>query len=345
MCPSCAELNYKKRYQLADLTGKIAVVTGGRIKIGFETCAILLRSGCFVIATTRFPKDAYNRYKQLPDFDVLKSKLRICHLELRNSQSITNFVDHIKRDYGRLDILINNAAQTIHRPQMFYKRLSEVEENLVLEDNSIIVQSKNEILSVADTGITNTTTETDDNTLTTIDETLFPDQVDENAIQVDLRSENTWTTPLHKTNLSELVDVTVINYLAPFILIQQLYPLFVNNPKDTFIINVSAMEGKFNCEDSLKRDTHVHTNGAKAALNMITRSIGEKWRLSHIYVNSVDTGWVTNEYPIGVYRVNPPLDEIDGAARILDPILTHINTCGKVSQYGVFFKDYIVTDW
>lgn len=123
MCEECGDFNYNKRFQRTELTGKVAVVTGARIKIGFETALILLRNGATVIATTRFPKNAVNRFAKVEDFQEWKERLLVYGLDLKNKDSIYEFCNLIKERFQRLDILINNAAQTVRKPPAAYTGL------------------------------------------------------------------------------------------------------------------------------------------------------------------------------------------------------------------------------
>jgi NAD(P)-dependent dehydrogenase (short-subunit alcohol dehydrogenase family) len=111
------------------------------------------------------------------------------------------------------------------------------------------------------------------------------------------------------------------------------------------------MEGKFY---RYKMPNHPHTNMAKAALNMMTRTSAEDLSKNYrIFMNAVDTGWINDENPLD--RANKtaktnlfqtPIDEIDAAARILDPIFTGV-AAGKEGEKmsGVFLKDYYTTEW
>jgi NAD(P)-dependent dehydrogenase (short-subunit alcohol dehydrogenase family) len=140
-----------------------------------------------------------------------------------------------------------------------------------------------------------------------------------------------------------------VNAVAPFVLNARLKPLMLKHPtRDKHIVNVSAMEGQFYRE--FKTDKHPHTNMAKAALNMMTRTSAADYVRDGIHMNSVDTGWVTDEdaAPLAEQKrkehgFHPPLDVVDGAARILDPIFSGFRTGDH--RWGFFFKDYKPTPW
>ena len=147
----------------------------------------------------------------------------------------------------------------------------------------------------------------------------------------------------------ELLEVHLVNAVAPFVIDAKLKPLMVAVPTaDKHIVNVSAMEGQF--YKTFKTDKHPHTNMAKASLNMMTRTAAMDYVKDGIHMNSVDTGWVTDEDPVVQAQMkrekhdfHPPLDIVDGAARIVDPIFSGIQTGEHV--WGQFLKDYKPTDW
>merc|ERR1719433_1312 len=135
----------------------------------------------------------------------------------------------------------------------------------------------------------------------------------------------------------------LVNQFSPFTLVNQLLPLMERPEGDAekrFIVNVSAMEGVFNW--NRKPTRHPHTNMAKAGLNMMTRTCARDLARRGIYITSVDTGWVSDEFPVGHKRnrKHPPLDEIDGAARVLDPIFDALLRETAEPSWGVLLKDY-----
>jgi NAD(P)-dependent dehydrogenase (short-subunit alcohol dehydrogenase family) len=162
---------------------------------------------------------------------------------------------------------------------------------------------------------------------------------------LDLRDRNSWTLPAEEVDPRELAEVLSTNAMAPFVLSTALLPLMRASPnKAKYLILVSSMEGKLNRS---KSDQHAHTNMAKAALNAFTRTVAAEYALQGIYVNSVDTGWNSEERPVNDPKRDPlfetPLDCADGAARVLDPIFV-----GETEHryiFGQFLKDYAPSDW
>ncbi|MBI5417712.1 SDR family oxidoreductase [Candidatus Poribacteria bacterium] len=379
MCTECAELNYKKRFQTASLHGQVALITGSRLKIGYQATLMMLRSGARVIATTRFPVDSALRFSREKDFSEWKDRLHIYGLDLRHTPSIEIFCKFIEQKYDRLDLLINNAAQTVRRPAGFYAHLMPNEVKEIHE----LPEAAQELLKIYDEcknqlklySKSNVETESAlainwndkspgiglrapaylsqipyecDRILST--EKIFPEgKLDADLQQVDLRETNSWRLRLGEIQTSEMFEVQLVNAVAPFVLCNKLAPMMRrDNTGKKHIVNVTAVEGKF--YRFKKGDRHPHTNMAKASLNMLTHTSASGLAKDGIFMNAVDTGWVTDEDPSilaarkqEIHDFKPPLDIVDGAARVCDPffhgILTGKHWCGK------FLKDYFPIDW
>lgn len=356
MCVECGDFNFMKRTQEGDLRGRIALVTGARVKIGYQAAILLLRSGCSVIVLTRFPADAARRYATEPDFQEWHDRLRIHGIDLRHTPSVEALCAHLVQTLPHLDFIVNNACQTVRRPPGFYDHLMELElqENLLAEHERKLLGSTNTAQAI--TAHQATIPSAAFSQIELIDEDrqrgnhLFPEgQLDADLQQVDLREVNSWRLKMAEVPTIELLEVHLVNAVAPFLLNARLKPLMLRVPTtDKHVVNVSAMEGQF--YRIFKTDRHPHTNMAKASLNMMTRTSAIDYIEDGIHMNSVDTGWVTDEDPVAhaqkkreIHRFHPPLDIVDGAARIVDPIFDGINTGEHV--WGQFLKDYKPTDW
>jgi NAD(P)-dependent dehydrogenase (short-subunit alcohol dehydrogenase family) len=372
MCEACGDFNYAKREQSADLTGNYALVTGARVKIGYQASLKLLRAGAHVVVTTRFPVDAADRYSREADFSDYRDRLQIHGLDLRHTPSVELFARFLAERLPRLDYILNNACQTVRRPAGFFEHLLARESasiaTLPAELRDVLTghaelcgrldsrPRSSSALALTDhvggEGIVRSAALSQRRYL---DEDyqggqeLFPaNRFDEDRQQVDLRSINSWRLRMHEVETPELLEVQLVNAIAPYILNARLKPLMLRTPGGhKHIVNVSAIEGQF--YRATKTDKHAHTNMAKAALNMMTRTSAPDFVKDGIHMNAVDTGWVTDEDP-AVHAArkaeagfSPPLDIIDGAARIVDPIFAGRLT--GVHVWGQFLKDYKPAPW
>ena len=447
LCPTCATLNWQKRQQTCNLIGRVALVTGARVKIGFCVALKLLRWGATVVVTTRFPTDCAKRYAAQVDYEQWRSRLHVYGLDFRDLKRVEHFCTNFESFHGRIDIIINNACQTIRRPAAYYAPLIKhetLQEGLheqvrdvlrcnrtfvtlsstctfpatVLLDENVEHVAMNTVKAETQAETPGTTTPSSSisndpvNTLSSSlaspaaaatatsaaaaaatttpsvnqsqlnvhsedgdihlqRECLPTGATDVNGQQLDLRKRNTWVMKMEEIETSELAEVFAINSMAPFIINSRLTPLMKksnaeeqdekqhhhhyhhhhhnSDPCRKFIVNVSAMEGKFY---RIKSSYHPHTNMAKAALNMMTRTSAEDLSKYDIYMTAVDTGWISDENPVekaAKYAKNhhfqTPLDEIDAAARILDPVCCGLNDSNVTPKFGIFIKDYFQTEW
>ena len=403
-CPQCAAVNWEKRHQTADMAGRVALVTGGRVKIGYHVALKLLRCGATTIVTSRFPADAARRFAAEADFGAWGERLHCYGLDLRHTQGVESFCAHISEKFSRLDVLINNACQTIRRPAAYYQHMIAGEKAAASEEEAAVLRPllKDHLQWVGggDGGLAQVeappadspageeggvalgragegpahdsaqlsqmAVHEEDSSVTVAPRAAQDDAAlalsaegaagvslpagvyDVNGQQLDTRRENSWLLKLGEVATVEAAEVLAINTLAPFTLNSKLKPLMLaaeaeGEPK--FVVNVSAMEGKFY---RYKTPNHPHTNMAKAALNMMTRTSADALKDEGIYMNSVDTGWINDENPLekasrlAAEGFQTPIDEIDAAARILDPAF--VGYAGTL-HHGAFFKDYALTEW
>jgi NAD(P)-dependent dehydrogenase (short-subunit alcohol dehydrogenase family) len=362
MCGPCAELNYAKREQTADLRGRIALVTGGRVKIGYQAAIKLLRAGAEVVVATRFPRDAARRFAREQDAAEWTQRLHVYGIDLRHTPSVELLCKHLVDTLPRLDAVINNACQTVRRPSGWYDHVIEGEgeplgrlEAAILDRQRGLADGATALVQngIASVGVWRSAVLSQVPLLADDLERgghLYPaGRLDADLQQVDLRDFNSWRMTLAEVPTAELLEVHLVNAVAPFVLNARLRPLLAKVPtRDAHVVNVSAMEGQF--YRRWKTDKHPHTNMAKAALNMMTRTSAAEYVRDGIHMNSVDTGWVTDEDPAHhaerkqrVHGFHPPLDIVDGAARILDPVFDGINTGRHL--WGLFLKDYRPAPW
>ncbi|MFD8597337.1 SDR family NAD(P)-dependent oxidoreductase [Kitasatospora sp. NPDC059646] len=362
LCRNCAKLSRERRHARTDLTGRRALLTGGRAKIGMYIALCLLRDGAHTTITTRFPNDAIRRFSAMPDSADWIHRLKVVGIDLRDPAQVMALADEVAAD-GPLDILINNAAQTVRRSPAAYRELIAAESAPlpagVLPASTVIGrfgsgavdvpalpgQSRGEQPAVSAEEVTS---------LALVTGSASPERIaagtaiDAGGLVPDLADTNSWVQTVSEVGPIELLEVQLCNSTAPFILISQLRPaLAASKARRKYVVNVSAMEGVF--DRGYKGAGHPHTNMAKAALNMLTRtSAQEMFETDGILMTAVDTGWITDERPhpdkmrLHEEGFHAPLDLVDGAARVYDPIVR-----GELGEdlYGCFLKDYQKGKW
>jgi NAD(P)-dependent dehydrogenase (short-subunit alcohol dehydrogenase family) len=362
LCESCGDFNDRKQQEKTDLTGKIAIVTGARVNIGYGVCLRLLRAGARVITTTRFPHRAAQQYSQEIDFEDWCDRLQIYALDLRDLARVEAFTGYIDRTYADLDIIINNAAQTIRRPPAYYRHLIELESQplaqLPPQLQALVANPKSSLDAIDLTAqlvpiqASNFVAGLSQIPMLPEDEVnleLFPvDKYDRDGNQIDLRSTNSWLLRDDEVSIVELLEVHVVNAIAPFVINSRLKGMMSREPNiDKYIINVSSQEGRFEGIDKPWR--HPHTNMAKAALNQMTRTCAKEYAKHRIFMNAVDPGWVSFQHPDPISSemmargTQPTFSTVDAAARICDPIWVGLNT-GQ-NHFGRLFKDYQIIEW
>jgi NAD(P)-dependent dehydrogenase (short-subunit alcohol dehydrogenase family) len=363
LCPDCAALSHAKRDARTNLTGRRALLTGGRAKIGMYIALRLLRDGAHLTITTRFPNDAVRRFASLPDSDEWLNRLRVVGIDLRDPAQVVALADDVAAQ-GHLDILINNAAQTVRRQPGAYTPLAEAErtplpEHLRAENGGVPMLTFGHTSDLHPAALVGEldahpvlagSAETADE-LTALAMTAGSAdlaRIDAGGLVPDVVDTNSWVQGIGEVSELELLEVQLCNQTAPFILISRLRPALAASPaRRTYVVNVSAMEGQFGRR--YKGPGHPHTNMSKAALNMLTRtSSAEMLETDGILMTAVDTGWITDERPhttkvrLAEEGFKAPLDLVDGAARVYDPIVR-----GEAGEdvHGVFLKDYVASPW
>ncbi|KQR98608.1 short-chain dehydrogenase [Williamsia sp. Leaf354] len=357
LCPDCAADNRARRNQRTDLRGRRALLTGGRAKIGMYIALMLLRDGAELTITTRFPRDAARRFARQTDADDWLHRLTIVGIDLRDPAQVVALADSVAAR-GHLDILVNNAAQTVRRSPGSYRSLVDAEaaplrgaaaaipaltmgDSSELHPNALAGGSSSDaaaesLAALAMTAGSASPARIADGTA-----------VDAGGLLPDLVSSNSWVASVDHVDPLELLEVQLCNSVAPFILLSRLTPSLRASPaRRKYVVNVSAMEGIFS--RGYKGPGHPHTNMAKAALNMLTRTSAGELFDDGILVTAVDTGWITDERPheskmrLADEGFRAPLDLVDGAARVYHPIVDGEN---GIDLYGCFLKDFERYPW
>lgn len=364
LCPTCAAMSHLKRNARTDLSGKRALLTGGRAKIGMYIALRLLRDGAHTTITTRFPRDAVRRFRSLPDAPEWIDRLKVVGIDLRDPAQVLGLAEDVAAA-GPLDILINNATQTVRRSPGAYQPLVDAElaplpdgplPELVTfgHTNDRHPQAlersvtAHPILAAAAARADELTEQAMAAGSSSLERLAAGTAIDAGGLIPDLDHTNSWVQSVDEVDPLEMLEVQLANTTAPFLLVSKLRPsLAASSSRRTYVVNVSAMEGVFN--RGYKGPGHPHTNMAKAAVNMLTRtSARELFESDRILMTSVDTGWITDERPhptkvrLAEEGFHAPLDLVDGAARVYDPIVR-----GEAGEdlFGVFLKDYSPGAW
>jgi NAD(P)-dependent dehydrogenase (short-subunit alcohol dehydrogenase family) len=314
LCPTCAGRSEAMRGQPLALEGRRALLTGGRVKIGYATALQMLRAGATVHVTTRFPRDAARRYAEEPDAPVWADRLHVHGLDLRELGSLLALLERL-REGPPFDIVINNAAQSIWHPPEHFEALYQAEQEPLTGPVAPAPQ---------------------------LPARQAPLSLRRQLEALDRQRVDSWLQTLGEVAPIDMVEVHLVNAVAPFLVCSRLREHLGRSPfPDRYVVNVSAVEGQFGREHKSVR--HPHTNMAKAALNMLTRTSAPELAQDGIYMVSVDPGWMSRETSRAddpTFR--PPLQADDSAARILHPIAQGL--AGE-PLYGVLLKDFVPVSW
>ncbi|MEV8019040.1 SDR family oxidoreductase [Streptomyces sp. NPDC086554] len=333
LCPDCAADNRTRRTLTTDLSGRRALLTGGRVKIGFQLALMMLRDGAELLVTSRFPHDTERRFRAAEGSEKWLDRLTVLAVDLRDPRQVLGLCEELRQEGEPLDILVNNAAQTVRRPPESYAALT-AGELATLPAGARGAPGFRPMRAVDGSAAQGAIA-------------LVLREADEAGLLPDPSPENSWSARLGDLDPAEVLETQLVNALAPALLCDRLLPLLLASPHPrTYIVNVTAVEGRFAVRN--KMPGHPHTNMAKAALNMLTRTSAAELAERGVHMCAVDTGWITDENPtpkkdrIADAGFRTPLDVVDGAARIYDPIVRG-EAGAPVS--GVFLKDYREAEW
>jgi NAD(P)-dependent dehydrogenase (short-subunit alcohol dehydrogenase family) len=374
LCPECAADHTARRSLSTDLRGRRVLLTGGRVKIGFQLALMMLRDGADVLVTSRFPHDTLRRFRAAAGSEHWLGRLTVIAVDLRDPRQVIGLCDDLTAAGEPLDVLVNNAAQTVRRPPGSYAALTAGERG-PLPAAVIRAPGYRPMSALTGTGTEGGVAVREVLGLPSAGTPAgrgpgspqrYPDPepgagsgsgsgacvdlglgVDEAGLLPDPSPANSWSARIGELDPAELLETQLVNALAPALLADRLLPLLLASPHPRrYIVNVTAVEGRFAVRN--KTAGHPHTNMAKAALNMLTRTSGPELAARGVHMCSVDTGWITDENPvpkksrIAAQGFRTPLDVVDGAARVYDPIVR-----GEAGDpvSGVFLKDYREAAW
>ncbi|KAF2136507.1 uncharacterized protein K452DRAFT_292356 [Aplosporella prunicola CBS 121167] len=340
LCEPCGTFNLANSNislpNALDLTGKTALVTGGRVNLGYHTALRLLRCGAKVIVSSRYPRDTSTRYACEADSSAWKNRLKIVGADFRSAKDAFQLVAHVKaflEGWGesRLYVLVNNAAQTLTDP--ISKEQSAIQrENLLEGDTSASPFMVEHTYQARVRG--GITLALDSKTETP----LLKDTVTKPSSGIIEAPENSlghcipkssWTQSLQEIPYEDVISAHSVNTFVPLILCRELITSMGSTqgtPSESipqgYIVNVSSREGIFEGKPDYKSPHHVHTNMSKAALNMITETeAASAWRKRRVAMTTVDPGYMSAAPEFeDMYDGKRPIGWEDGAARVLWPV-------------------------
>jgi NAD(P)-dependent dehydrogenase (short-subunit alcohol dehydrogenase family) len=336
-CSDCVELERRKRERRPALAGRVALVTGGRVRIGYAVCVSLLRAGATVHATSRFAASALDRFAREPDYGTFAARLAVHSLDLCDLPATERFAERFVARFGAPDILVNNAARTIDHPPSWLDEMRAIDRRRL----DALPEGARDAARAFDPGPSHELAK--DGGTTALDHEGQP---------LDPRPRNAWRAKIGEVPLRELLAVHAVNALAPFVLVDRFRSAMTSGHREAhparFIVNVTSPEGRY--YRRYKGPWHPHTNMAKAALDMMTRTCAEELASHGVFLSSVDPGWVSDQHTMAVRDVLntsadfcPPVSVEDAAARVLDPVYSAIE--GAPPAWGVVFRNYAPCPW
>ncbi|KAJ3011487.1 hypothetical protein HKX48_006807 [Thoreauomyces humboldtii] len=367
MCPTCAAFNFTKRFSTADMRGRVCIVTGARVKIGYAIALKLLRMGATVMVTTRFPHDAANRFAREPDFESFGGRVAVYGLDFRDIPMLHHFCRHVQERYSRLDVIINNAAQTVRKPPAYY-------EHLIAGEAGGIAEHVRKVVDVVDVyrarGGGYVFGHGGGQQLSSADAAQLSEEGTPASIGLGV------ALPARQAT-AHLQDVNVSAALSQVPLIESDSSLITTKAFPPGLYDRDDQQLDLRPENSWMQDLgqistvemmecHVINTFAPWVLiselkplmersGPLDGSVGtcDKFIVNvsamegQFYRNKTITGWITDENPVDQWhkRENapPPLDEWDAAMRVIDPVLCGVR--GEEKVWGVFLKNYKSTRW
>lgn len=327
-----------------DLFGKTALVTGGRVNLGFHTAVRLLRCGANVIVSSRYPRDAARRLSSASDSAMWLSRLQVVGADFRTAADAFQLVTAVKDLLEKwamspLHVLINNAAQTLTDPVKAELKAIAQEGQLqddldpaakgLLSNPGYEPRVRGGTAAGWAAGIGDHAMPLMENEGTN-DPGYRAGERTHNGLQhgndEETISKSSWTQKITEIPYDDIISAFSVNTFVPLILCRELRAHMgdiSNNRRNgrasAYIINVSSREGILE-DESPKKDHHVHTNMTKAAMNMITETDSrDMWEQKRIAMNTVDPGFMSAA-PECQPQDGCPIGFDDGAARVLWPI-------------------------